>query len=134
MDRKLGFTLIELLVVVAILATLSTIAYPSYQHVVLSTRRADAQHELTKAQLVQSNHFITHPSYIALANEVGLPNEHDYYVFSVISASAEGYLMRAVVKLNSSQDNDKEECKSLYIDQNNNKTQDGYIDNTHCWY
>ncbi|TEW56754.1 prepilin-type N-terminal cleavage/methylation domain-containing protein [Psychromonas sp. RZ22] len=128
-----GFTLIELLIVLAILAIISGIAYPSYQTLIIETRRADAQNVLIKAQIEQSSYRIMHASYINNISVAGLPSDHQYYSFSIESASASTYLMKATVKTNSSQNADENACKTLFIDQNSVKTSDGITDNAHCW-
>lgn len=133
MRKKQGFTLIELLIVLAILAIMAGIAYPAYQDFVIKTRRADAQGELIKAQIEQSSYRIIHPTYISDASTAGLPSNNQYYTFSIESASANAYLLKAVAKATSSQNNDESACKTLYIDQNNNKTSNGSTVNASCW-
>jgi len=133
MKQAFAFSLVELLVVVFILAVLSTIAYPSYQQFVVKTRRAEAQSELTKAQVTQSSYHILNPSYLLDAESLGLPLNHDFYRFSVVSVSTHTYLMKAEAKSATSQSNDEISCQTLYIDQDNNKTRDGVLDNSECW-
>jgi len=133
MKQVLGFSLVELLVVVFILAVLSSVAYPSYQHLVVKARRAEAQSELTKASITQSSYHILNPSYLIDTKSVGLPLAHDFYVFSVVSASTHTYLMKAEAKIMTSQSYDDISCQILFIDQNNNKTSDGITDNSECW-
>jgi type IV pilus assembly protein PilE len=133
MTKLFGFTLVELLICLVMVAILMGIAYPSYQNFIIKARRADAQNELLKAQIQQSNYRITHPTYIDNSNATGLPSNNIYYTFSVVSASAHTYLMKAEAKINSSQNNDELACKSLFIDQNSRQTIDGEIENTACW-
>jgi type IV pilus assembly protein PilE len=133
MDKLPGFTLVELLISLLIIAILMGIAYPSYQNFIINARRAEAQSELLKAQIQQSNYRITHPSYIEDINSTGLPLDNPYYSFSVVSASSHRYLMKAQAKTNTSQNNDEIMCRNLFIDQNSRQTKDGEIDNSGCW-
>jgi len=133
MKQAFAFSLVELLVVIFILAVLSTIAYPSYRDLVIKARRAEAQSELTKAQITQSSYHILNPSYLLDIELLGLPLNHDFYRFSVVSVSAHTYLMKAEVKVTTSQIADEVNCQRLYIDQDNNKTSDGVLDNSECW-
>jgi len=131
--KKNGFTLIELLVVLVILSIISTFAYSSYQNVIIKIRRFDAQTELTKVQMLQSSYHIIHPSYISDIELIHFPIENDFYSFSLVSASTHRYLIKAVAKTNNTQNNDENLCKTLFIDQDNIKTSDGYTDNASCW-
>jgi len=133
MTKQPGFTLVELLICLFMVAILMGIAYPSYQNFIIKARRADAQNELLKAQIQQSNYRITHPNYIDSSDAVGLPSNNTYYTFSVVSASSHTYVMKAEANINSSQNNDDLACRSLFIDQNSRKTKDGELDNTFCW-
>ncbi|MDA7745848.1 type IV pilin protein [Psychromonas sp.] len=108
-------------------------AYPSYQSFVIKTRRGDAQSELIKAQIEQSSYRIIHPTYISNISSTGLPSNHPYYTFSIVHSSANTYTMKAEAKLASTQHSDTDECKTLYINQNNIKTSDGSTENAACW-
>lgn len=133
MTKPSGFTLVELLICLLMVAILMSIAYPSYQNFIIKARRADAQSELLKAQIQQSNYRITHPTYIDNNNATGLPSDNTYYTFSVVSASSHTYLLKAEANINNSQNNDDLACRNLFIDQNSRKTKDGELENTACW-
>jgi len=134
MKEKIGFTLIEMLIVLAILSIIAAIAYPAYQSHIIKVRRVEAQGELIKAQIQQSSYRIINPSFLSQAATSGLPLNHPHYQFSVEHASTNTYTLKATVKPSSNtQNNDDQECLSLYIDQNNNKTSDGESDNSRCW-
>lgn len=60
-----GVTLIELIVVVAIVAVLSTIAWPGYASVLQRANRNDARLALLQLQILQESHFATHRRYAA---------------------------------------------------------------------
>lgn len=128
-----AFSLIELLISLVIVTLLASVAYPSFKDVIIKSRRSNAQSELIKAQIAQSNYRILHPSYTDDANVIGLPSNDPYYIFNLVSASANNYLIKATAKAESLQYKDKSICRVLFIDQNNNKTSDGITDNTICW-
>lgn len=133
MSKKDGFTLMELLITLAILGIIAGIAYPSYQGIMIKTRRADAQSELLKAQIEQSSYRIIHPTFISNAISAGLPANSAYYTFSIESASGTTYSLKATAKMTGGQQHDHSICTTLYIDQNNTKTSDGSTDNSDCW-
>jgi len=133
MDKNTGFTLIELLIVIAIVGVLAGIAYPSYQAHMINARRSEAQTELLKAQLRQTSLHILSPSYSSVIASVGLPSDHPYYTFSIVSAGTATYSMKAVAKSGSTQANDATACKTLFINQNSVHTSDGSSNNEQCW-
>jgi len=135
MKKTQGVTLIELLVVIAIIGILASIAYPSYKSYMLRANRGDAKAELQKAQLVQSSLHILSPAYSTIKADVGLPDNHDYYTFTIISAGTTTYLMKAVAKAGTIQTDDESQCTSLVINQDSAHYKDdlGTLDNDDCW-
>ena len=133
MEKAQGFTLIELLVVTLIIGILAGSAYPAYKSYTLSANRSDAQNELQKAQLVQSSWHILNPDYSNAIDDVGLPNNHNYYTFSIISAGRATYSMKAIAKLGTMQANDKAQCTTLVIDQDNAHYDASGTNNDQCW-
>lgn len=80
-----GFTLLELLITVAVIAILAAIAYPSYQHSIHKSRRADAMAALAQAQLAQEKWRASDTNYATLA-ELAIANNrspYGYYRLSV---------------------------------------------------
>jgi len=75
MKKQLGFTLIELMIVVVIITILASVAWPSYQGHVKSTRRADAQGALMGLAQAMEKHFTQNGSYKAAADggDTGAP-------------------------------------------------------------
>jgi type IV pilus assembly protein PilE len=63
-SQNSGFTLIELMIVVVIIGVLVSIAYPSYQKHMTSTRRTDAQSALLQIAN-QQERFFTECNYYA---------------------------------------------------------------------
>ncbi|MFT6926393.1 MAG: type IV pilus assembly protein PilE [Psychromonas sp.] len=135
MKKAQGVTLIELLVVIAIIGILAAIAYPSYKSYLLRANRGDAKAELQKAQLMQSSLHILSPTYSTITAEVGLPSDHDYYTFTVISAGKTTYLMKAVAKAGTIQADDDAQCTTLIINQDSAHYKDdsATLGNDDCW-
>ncbi|ABM02160.1 pilus assembly protein [Psychromonas ingrahamii 37] len=133
MKKAQGFTLVELLVVIAIIGILAGIAYPTYKSYTLHANRSDAKNELQKAQLVQSSWHILNPDYSMVSADVGLPDNHNYYTFTIISAGSTTYAMKAVAKAGTMQANDKAECTTLVINQDNAHYDASDTNNDQCW-
>jgi type IV pilus assembly protein PilE len=86
-----GFTLIEVMVVVAIIAILSSIAYPSYQDSVTKSRRSQAKATLLEYAQFMERNFTTTGNYsgksdgsaIALPSSQGATDLASHYDFSL---------------------------------------------------
>jgi prepilin-type N-terminal cleavage/methylation domain-containing protein len=66
-DRSQGFTLIELMIVVAIVAILTTIAYPNYRDYVIRGQLTDATTGLAAVRANMERYFQDNRTYLAIA-------------------------------------------------------------------
>lgn len=125
--RQAGFTLIEVMIVVAILAIISSIAYPSYMEHVRKSRRADAQIKLQELAQLQESFFSRNLTYASsLSGLLGgsvntIDSDEAFYQLSISSATGPGgavcagtraapcssYLLQAVPVTGTSQAKDK---------------------------
>lgn len=113
-----GFTLVELMVVVAIVALLASIVLPGYQRFVREARRADAQSELERMRLAQERFRANSATYGSITDIPAQPS--GYYTFTMPTATASSYTVRAAAISGTSQAKDKEsgtDCSPLTIDQ-----------------
>lgn len=128
MKKITGFTLIELMIVVAIIGILASIAYPSYQDSVISSRRADAKGALLSFANAMERHYTETNSYCNAGgaggadscgdgtNDTGAPSIFAttspidggtaYYDLKISSASATSYTLQAVPISGTSQASD----------------------------
>jgi type IV pilus assembly protein PilE len=121
-----GFTLIELMITVAIVAILASIAYPSYQQYVLSSRRAEAQSEMLTIQLGMEKWRANNSSYAgATVSGVAPSVSNTYYTYSITGADASAYTINAAAQ--GPQTNDTG-CTALTLNQSGAK-----MPATGCW-
>lgn len=71
MKKAQGFTLIELMIVVAIIGILASIAYPSYQEQVRSSRRGDCAGALAGLANAMERYFTVNNTYVGAAVGAG---------------------------------------------------------------
>ena len=67
-----GFTLLEMMIVVAIVATLATIALPSYSAYVKRSRILDAVNRLSDARLRLEDYFLDERAYVDASGRCGV--------------------------------------------------------------
>ena len=124
-----GFTMAELMIVVALVAILTSLAYPSYMESVRKSHRGDAQAALTGlASAMQRYHTETTPSSFDGAAASGPPGPPvssvfpsqspldgviKHYDLRIQSAAASAYELHAVPISGSAQDQDK--CGTLTL-------------------
>lgn len=72
--RNGGFTLIELMIVVAIIAILSSIAYPAYTSSILKGKRAEGRAALAELMQQQERYMTQRNVYLSFTNTAGTTN------------------------------------------------------------
>jgi type IV pilus assembly protein PilE len=82
--QQKGFSLIELMVVIAILGLLASIALPSYQEYVRTSRRTDGMIILSQIMQAQERFFVNNLTYTASLIDLGfasnaVTSEGGYY-------------------------------------------------------
>jgi type IV pilus assembly protein PilE len=123
--RQSGFTLIELMITVAIIAILASIAYPSYQQYVLSSRRAEAQSEMFKIQLGLEKWRANNSTYSSNLADAGFTDNNTYYNYTITNTGGSTYTINAAAQGAQTADSS---CTPLTLDQSGAKTPA-----TGCW-
>lgn len=135
--KKNGFTLIELLVTIAIIAILSSVAYPSYLSHVQKARRTEAQSALIDIANRQEMYYLDHHVYAAnLDSDLGMGanpfiTENGYYSIATSSAISTSVDFTITATARDSQTADSD-CTTLSITQDNQKTATN-ANGTNCW-
>lgn len=101
--KELGFTLIEVITVCLIIAVLAAIAFPSYQNMMIRSRRTDIQAVLTQEQLKLEKHRVDNASY---ATYVMPDVSNAYYTVTLSGASPTAYTLSAAPKSGTPQTKD----------------------------
>jgi type IV pilus assembly protein PilE len=134
--QQKGLTLIDVMIVVAIIAILSTIAYPLYSSYLTKTRRADAESDLTQIMQAQQRYFTANSTYVTDLSKVGyasatVTSESNHYT---ITASACVDDINSCVKLTAVPQRDDAECGNIIYDSTGVKSISGDASNRDkCW-
>ncbi len=128
-----GFTLIELLVTVAIVAILSTLAYPSYHSFMTKTRRGEATRELQDLAAGMERYYANNDSSYKDATPIRITGsshtEHGYYNLAVtLSNSNQSYTLSATATGLQVNDN---KCPSFTLTSTGKKGPAATVDQ--CW-
>ena len=131
-----GFTLIELMIVVAIVAILTAIAYPSYTHYIIKTRRSAAKACLSEYANYMERYYTTNLTYTGAVNQVfdceSTAQTGNYYTWSdpTIPAGGSAYTLSAVP---TGAQNDTE-CGTLSLDWTGKRgATGGTLGPASCW-
>ncbi|ART80059.1 type IV pilin protein [Oceanisphaera avium] len=130
-NKSYGVTLLELLIVLAVIALLSTLAYPRFTSYLIKNQRQVAQQQLYELQIKQEQWRLFHAQYSSDINDLDARLVNDaHYEFSIDHASAHDYQLSATAKQSSRQVQDQElnqACHTLTL------THDQQRLPTPCW-
>jgi len=118
-----GFTLIELMITLLVIAILSAIAYPIYEHQMIESRRTEARSALLELAAREERYYATQDAYTTTASQLGYTGtwpivigSDGYYEMKVptLSTNPPGYTLTAVPAPGSVQQQDTT-CASLSV-------------------
>ena len=128
-QKQSGFTLIELMITVAIVAILVSIALPSYQSHIISTRRTTAQACLLELAQFTERYYSTNMSYVdaTLPTSECVNNLSGHYTFAFAEdPTATAYAITATAQ--GAQATKDASCTPMKITQTGARTP-----STGCW-
>src|SRR5579872_5064902 len=124
-----GFHLIEIMICVAIIAIISMIAIPNYQHHLLRARRSEAEITMSKIAAALEEYHIAHDSYTgATLASLGFSNfilQENYRL--ELNTEDQHYVLHANPKFNDT------ECGVLTLNSEDVKSNSGKLDVRQCW-
>ncbi len=129
-----GFTLIELMIAVAIIAILSSVAYPSYQAYVVRNNRSVAAAYLVEVASRQHQYRLDARTF-GTAGDLGISTPAEvgkhYTISFAATPTATTFTAQAVPK--GSQATGDAKCGTLKLDQTGTKTISGTDSAADCW-
>jgi type IV pilus assembly protein PilE len=135
---RTGFSLIELIITLAIMAILTTLAYPVYTQYIVAARRHDAQGALLDLAARMEQYYATYNRYTGATISVDPTTDvlasattpEGWYRLSV-SMTDTGYQLTAVpIAAQAAQD---KQCTALSIDDRGVKSSKGSAKTALCW-
>lgn len=118
-----GFSLIELMITLAIVAILASIAIPSYQKYMMSSRRTDATTMLQRVATAEEQYFFTHNTYTDNANdELGLgtggviKSNEGYYTIAITPAGSNAVYKLTATPVNGGIQAKDSDCTSFVLE------------------
>lgn len=129
-----GFTLVELMIVVAIVAILTAIAYPSYTHYIIKTRRSAAKACLSEYANYMERYYTTNLTYVGATDQAPdcetAAQTGTYYSYGNPTVpDASHYTITAAP---TASQNDTE-CGTLSLNQAGTRSATGTLGAAGCW-
>lgn len=134
MRYKTGFTLIEVLVSLAIIGILVTIAYPSYEHYLIKSRRTESQVALLNVANRLERYYLQENTYAGAtltALGVNTLTDSGYYQLTLSNLSDHSYTATALPQGSQTKD---QACASLSLNQLGEKLSTGTAPTSECWH
>lgn len=129
-----GFSLIELLITLAIIGTLTSIAYPSYTTHIAHVRRTQAEIVLIDLAARLEQYYEKNNSYQnATLSELGVGELTDgsYYQLAIENANENTYQISATPHLGQAKSDNL--CGTLSLNQDGTKKNSGTSTMADCW-
>jgi len=135
-----GFTLVELMIALAVLALLSSIAYPIYNNQAQKARRADAKSALPLIALAQERYYTANGKYGSTLASLSLDSstlssgytEQGYYgLLLSVSVDGQQFDLMAQTSTGTGQGGDSK-CTSFSLNQLGAQSATG-SDSSNCW-
>ena len=120
-----GFTLIELMITLLVIAILSAIAYPIYEHQIVESRRTEARSALLELAAREERYYATQSAYTTSASQLGYTGSWPIDIGTdqmyemtvpVLRTNPPGFVLTAKAVPGSVQQQQDTTCQSLSVD------------------
>lgn len=132
-----GFTLIEVMITVAIVAILSSVAYPSYLKYIARSKRSAAQGFMMEVAAAQQRYLLDARQYTQTLGSGGLALSAPSTISGVynitLAATATTFTVTATPPAGSSQARNDTECGTLTVNEQGTQSASGSGGVAACW-